>query len=180
VTPRVVLVGPPGAGKTTVGRKLAARLGLPLQDTDTAVEQAAGRKVAAIFTTDGEPAFRGLEEHAVLAGLASHRGVLSLGGGAVLSARTRAALSGHTVVFLNVGMAEGARRTGMSGSRPILAGINPRATFKALLDARLPLYREVATIEVLTDGLPAAAVTEAVLAQLPPDASGVGGTGLGG
>lgn len=166
MSPLVVLIGPPGSGKSTVGRKLGVRLGVTVLDTDTVVEQRAGCSVATIFTRDGEAAFRVLEEQAVAGSLATHPGVLSLGGGAVLSARTRTALAGHTVVLLEVGMAEGVRRTGMSSARPLLAGLNPRATFKTLLDARMPLYREVATHTVLTDGRSAGAVTTEVLQRL--------------
>ncbi|MDQ2587618.1 shikimate kinase [Saccharothrix yanglingensis] len=163
MSPRFVVLGPPGAGKTTVGRLLAERLGVTFRDTDDDVVAAAGKPISDIFTTDGEPAFRALEEQAVAAGLADHDGVLALGGGAVLSAATRERLAGHTVVFLGVGTAEGVRRTGLSTARPLLAGVNPRSTFKALLDARLPLYREVATIEVLTDDLDPEGVVDAVL-----------------
>ena len=163
MSPRYVVLGPPGAGKTTVGLLLAERLGVPFRDTDDDVVATAGKPISDIFTTDGEPAFRALEERAVAAGLEDHGGVLALGGGAVLSATTRERLAGHAVVFLNVGMAEGVRRTGLSSARPLLAGVNPRATFKALLDARLPLYREVATIEVLTDDLDPERVVDAVL-----------------
>lgn len=151
MSPIAVLVGPPGAGKTTVGRLLADELGVPFRDVDADIVVTAGKPISDIFTTDGEPAFRVLEEQAVAAALTAHSGVLALGGGAILSDRTRAALSGHTVVFLNVGMAEGVKRTGLSSARPLLAGVNPRATFKALLDARLPLYREVAVVELDTD-----------------------------
>ncbi|MFI9816685.1 shikimate kinase [Saccharothrix variisporea] len=165
MSPRYVVLGPPGAGKTTVGQLLAARLGVAFRDTDEDVVATAGKPISDIFTTDGEPAFRALEEEAVAKGLAEHDGVLALGGGAVLSAATRARLAAHTVVFLNVGMAEGVRRTGLSTARPLLAGVNPRATFKALLDARLPLYREVATIEVDTDALEPEQVVDAVLAR---------------
>ncbi|RKT56414.1 shikimate kinase [Saccharothrix australiensis] len=168
MSPRLVVLGPPGAGKTTVGRLLAERLGASFRDTDEDVVAAAGRPIADIFTTDGEPAFRALEEAAVERGLAEHDGVLALGGGAVLSAVTRARLAGHAVVFLNVGMAEGVRRTGLSTARPLLAGVNPRSTFKALLDARLPLYREVATIEVVTDDLAPEQVVDAVLDRWEP------------
>lgn len=167
MSPVVVLVGPPGAGKTTVGAALAERLGVATRDTDADVEIVAGKTVSDVFTEDGEPAFRALEREAVLAGLAEHDGVLSLGGGAVLAEQTRAALRGHTVVFLAVGMAEGVRRTGLSAARPLIDGVNPRATFKALLDARLPLYREVAAVEVATDRLGVAEVVDAVLAALP-------------
>lgn len=164
--PAVVLVGPPGAGKSTVGVLLASRLGVPFADSDRLVEDRTGQSISDIFTGDGEPAFRALEEEAVAEALRSHPGVLALGGGAVLSERTRAALRGHRVVFLAVGMAEGVRRTGLSTARPLLAGMNPRATFKALLDARLPLYREVAAVEVPTERATPAEVAEAVLAQL--------------
>jgi shikimate kinase len=166
VSPTVVLIGPPGAGKTTIGQLLAGRLGVTLRDTDADVEARAGKTITEIFTEDGEPAFRDLERQAVEAALAEHTGVLALGGGAILAESTRAALRGHRVAFLNVGMAEGVRRTGLSNARPLLSGVNPRATFKALLDARLPLYREVATFEVDTNSndpeLAAAEVLEAL------------------
>jgi shikimate kinase len=126
----------------------------------------AGRSISDIFTTEGEAAFRALEEKLVAVALAEHDGVLALGGGAVLSERTRERLAGHTVVFLNVGMAEGVRRTGMSSARPLLAGVNPRATYKALLDARLPVYRAVATVEMDTDALTPRSVATAIMEQL--------------
>lgn len=163
MSPRVVLVGPPGAGKTTIGRLLAGKLGVAFRDVDHDIESVAGKSIADIFTSDGEPVFRELEERAVATGLAEHDGVLALGGGAILSARTRERLAGHIVLFLNVGMAQGIQRTGLSTARPLLSGVNPRATFKALLDARLPLYRDVARIEVLTDDrTPDEVVAEAV------------------
>ncbi|MEU7475999.1 shikimate kinase [Lentzea sp. NPDC042327] len=163
MSPRFVVVGPPGAGKTTISELLAARLGLPFRDVDADVVASVGKPISDIFTDDGEPVFRALEEEAVAKALAEHEGVLALGGGAVLSATTRERLREHTVVFLNVGMAEGVRRTGLSSARPLLSGVNPRATFKALLDARLPLYREVATIEVVTDALDPEQVADAVI-----------------
>jgi shikimate kinase len=162
----VIIIGPPGAGKSTVGGLLAEQLDVPFRDVDEDISATAGKPITDIFATDGEPVFRALEETAVATALAEHAGVLALGGGAILSDRTRAALTGRTVVFLNVGMAEGMRRTGMSTARPLLAGVNPRATFKALLDARLPLYREVATVEVATDDLPPDEIVAAVLTAL--------------
>ena len=170
--PAVVLVGPPGAGKSTVGRLLAARIGVDFTDVDDLIVARAGRSISEIFITDGEPVFRQLEEAEVAGALAGRHGVLALGGGAVLSQRSRSRIHGHRVVFLSVGMAEGVRRTGLSTARPLLAGVNPRATFAALLNARLPLYREVATVEVATDGRRPDEVAEDVL-----DAIGaVGGT----
>ncbi|MFN2479752.1 MAG: shikimate kinase [Pseudonocardiaceae bacterium] len=150
--PAVVLVGPPGAGKSTVGRLLGDRIGVDFTDVDDLIVARAGRSISEIFITDGEPVFRELEEAEVADALAGCTGVLALGGGAVLSEGTRTRLRGRRVVFLSVGMAEGVRRTGMSTARPLLAGVNPRATFAALLNARLPLYRQVATAEVATDG----------------------------
>lgn len=164
--PLLVLVGAPGAGKSTVGPLLAERLGVEFADLDELIVGRAGRSISEIFTTEGEAAFRALEEDAVSEALVAHGGVLALGGGAVLSERTRAALRGHRVVFLSVTMPEGVRRTGLSTARPLLAGVNPRATFKALLDARLPLYREVAMAEVSTAGRSPGEVVDAVLATM--------------
>lgn len=151
IRPAVVLVGPPGSGKSSVGRTLARLTGLPLRDTDADIENAAGRRIAEIFTNDGEDVFRELERAAVATALVSHAGILSLGGGAILDDNSRSLLAGHTVVYLSLTMPTGVRRTGMAANRPLLVGVNPRATFKALLDARLPLYREVAVFEVETD-----------------------------
>ena len=171
--PSVVIVGPPGAGKTTVGRLLARRMGLAFTDIDAVIVERAGKPIADMFTEDGEDAFRALERAVVAEALESTDGVLALGGGSVLAAITRERLRGHRVVHLNVGLADGIRRTGMSAARPLLAGVNPRATFKALLDARAPLYREVATVEIDTNRRSANQVTRAVLeaiGELPADA----------
>ncbi len=162
----MVLVGPPGSGKTTVGRVLARRLGLGFTDVDALIVERAGKSIAAMFTEDGEDAFRALERAVVAEALTATDGVLALGGGSVLAAVTRERLRGHRVVHLKVGLADGIRRTGMSTARPLLAGVNPRATFKALLDARAPLYREVATVEIDTSRRSPTQVARAVLEAL--------------
>ncbi len=107
MAPKAVLVGPPGAGKSTIGRRLAQALDLSLFDTDVAVEEEAGRTIAEIFVQEGEPAFRALEEEIVRKAIESHEGIVSLGGGSILSERTRELLKGQTVIYLEISVAEG-------------------------------------------------------------------------
>lgn len=164
-SPVVVLVGPPGAGKSTVGELLARVYGVGFRDTDADVEAAAGRSVADVFLEDGEETFRALERAAVIAGLAEHDGVLALGGGAVLDPATQADLAAHTVVFLDVSLAEAAPRVGLSGARPLLVG-NPRARWQALMAQRRPIYERVATVRVGTDGIAPDEVVQRVLDAL--------------
>ena len=161
VRPRVVLVGPPGAGKTTVGRLLAHRWAVELCDTDAMISTSVGKAISEIFVDDGEAAFRLLEQSAVVRALTSDCGVVSLGGGAVTAAPTRERLADQTVAFLDVGLAAAASRVGFSGARPLLLG-NVRSQLKGLLDARRPLYDEVATFTVATDGVPPEAVADEI------------------
>jgi shikimate kinase len=151
MSPVLVLVGVMGAGKTTVGTLVAEALGVPFRDTDDDIVAATGKPISDIFVDDGEEHFRALERQAVAAALDGFDGVLALGGGAVMAAETRERLSGHRVVFLSVELADAVRRVGLGAGRPLLA-INPRATLKHLLDQRRPLYLEVATTTVVTDG----------------------------
>lgn len=151
-----------GAGKTTVAELLAARLGVGVRDTDADVEATAGKPVSEIFVDDGEDAFRALEREAVAHALGEHDGILSLGGGAVLAEETRAALTGHTVVFLRVGLADAVARVGLGTGRPLLLG-NVRARVKHLLDERTPIYESVATVVVDTSGRTPDQVADTIL-----------------
>ena len=149
--PRVVLVGPPGSGKSTVARLVAARLGAVPRDTDDDVEQLAGMTVADVFVEKGEDGFRDLERTAVAVALRDHDGVLALGGGSVLDEGTRALLVGLHVVFLDVGIKDAASRIGLNRDRPLLLG-NPRAQWLRLMEARRPVYEGLASARVDTDG----------------------------
>ena len=145
-----MLVGAPGAGKTTVGELLAARLGVPFRDADAVIEQRAGKPIPEIFFDDGEEVFRALERETIASALGSFTGVLALGGGAILDEDTREALRAHTVVFLSVELSDAVKRVGLGVGRPLLA-VNPRATLKYLMEQRRPLYASVATHTIATD-----------------------------
>jgi shikimate kinase len=167
-----VLVGPPGSGKTTVGELVAKERDVAFRDTDHDVEARAGKPISDIFIEDGEESFRAMEAVAVDAALGEHDGVLALGGGAVLDPATRERLRGQHVVFLDVGLTDAAQRVGFARNRPLLV-VNPRAELKRMLDARRPLYLEVATATVATDGRTPEEVAADVLATLDePGSSG--------
>jgi len=161
----IVLIGPMGSGKTTVGGLVAERLGTAVRDTDHDVEATAGREISEIFVDDGEAAFRALERAAVAEALATHDGVLALGGGAVLDPETRDLLAGHDVVFLRVGLSDAVKRVGLGTSRPLLLG-NVRGRIKTLLDERTPVYESVATLSVETDGREPQDIADEIVAAL--------------
>jgi shikimate kinase len=164
MTPKAVLIGMPGSGKSTIGRRLAKALAVPLLDTDAKIVETAGRSIADIFA-EGEPAFRKIEADVIRDALAQHDGVVSLGGGAVTTPEVREALEGHTVVYLEISAAEGIRRTTGSG-RPLLAGDDPGAKYRALMAQRAPLFRNVATIRINTNRRNPGAVVRHIMHKL--------------
>ncbi|MCW2564555.1 MAG: shikimate kinase [Mycobacterium sp.] len=166
MAPKAVLIGLPGSGKSTIGRRLAKALDVSLLDTDAAIEETTGRTIADIFATDGEPEFRRIEEDVIRSALQSHDGVLSLGGGAVTTQGVRDALSGHMVIFLEISAAEGVRRTGGSTVRPLLAGGDRGEKFRKLMAERVPLYRQVATMRINTNRRNPGAVVRHVVERL--------------
>jgi shikimate kinase / 3-dehydroquinate synthase len=169
--PVVVLVGPPGAGKSTVGRLLAGKLGVEFHDTDDVVERTAGTTIPELFRVRGEAHFRALEHDVVVAELAGHAGVLALGGGAVMDPATRAALRDHLVVFLDVDARQAVRRVGRSGNRPLLEG-DPAGKFDALMRQRRAVYEAVATtVCVTTDRRPADVAAEILRTLAAQDAT---------
>jgi len=149
MSPKALLVGAPGAGKTTVGKALARRLGVDFRDTDDDIVALAGKSIPDIFVEDGEDAFRGLETQALAASLTGFDGVLSLGGGVVMRPENRELLVGQTVVWLEVTLADAVQRVGLGTSRPLLLG-NVRGRLLELLTERTPVYAAVATMRVST------------------------------
>ena len=157
MAPKAVLVGMPGSGKSTIGRRLAKAMRVPLLDTDVAIVETTARTIADIFANDGEKEFRR---------------IVSLGGGAVTSPGVRDALAGHTVVYLEIGAAEGIRRTTGGPTRPLLAGADPAERYRTLMDERVPLYRQVATMRVNTNRRNPGAVVRYLAARLENPGTG--------
>jgi shikimate kinase len=149
-----------------VGRLIARHAGIAFRDSDADVEATAKLRVADIFFELGEEHFRLLEKAAVQAALDEHDGVLALGGGAILDDETRALLRKHQVVFLSVGLADAAKRVGFNRDRPLLLG-SPRAQLNALMEARRPLYTEVADFVVTTDAKTPDAIAREIAGLLP-------------
>lgn len=160
----IALIGAPGAGKSTVGRQLADRLQLPFVDVDTRIEAHTGKLVREIFADDGETRFRALERDASIAALAEP-GVVSLGGGAVMTAEVADALRPVTVVWLEVSVTQASRRVGLNQARPLLLG-NLRGTLIKLLAERTPVYQNLATITVHTDSTPVRVIVDQIISEL--------------
>ncbi|MEU7828940.1 MULTISPECIES: shikimate kinase [unclassified Nonomuraea] len=163
---KAVLIGPPGSGKTTLGRLLAGLLGVSFRDTDADVEATAGKPVADIFIEEGEARFRELELLAVRKALAEHDGVLALGGGAVLNEEAQRLLAGQPVVYLQVGLSDAVQRVGLASARPLLV-LSPRSQLKKLMEERRPIYERLAVLTVVTDKREPAELAEEIMKGLP-------------
>ena len=169
----VVLIGPPGAGKSSVGALLATELGVPFRDTDDLVATAAGKPVGDIFVEDGEAAFRQFERAAVargLEGFGTGGGILALGSGAVLDADVRRLIDRGKIIYLEAEFGAVAKRTGLDKPRVVIPG-NPRGRLRAMLEERRPLYESLAALTVPTDDLTPEEVATELVKQLAAEGS---------
>ena len=162
----VVLIGPPGAGKSTIGKILAQKMQRDFIDTDHLIEETTGKKIADIFLIDGEVEFRRIERDVVLASIKKKGYVISLGGGSVLDSEVETALSKMAeVIFLDVSISNAAPRVGFNRERPLLLG-NPRQQWISLMEKRRPIYERIATRRISTDNRKAHEVVEELLPEL--------------
>jgi shikimate kinase len=165
--PKAVLIGPPGAGKSSVGRQLAKILTCEILDTDLEIERQSGKKISAIFTDDGEAVFRALEKSVVLDALQNAKGVVALGGGSVLDSDVADYLSKSSipVAYLEVSISQAAPRVGFNKERPLLT-INPRQQWMALMEKRRPIYESLATFKIATDNRKPAEVAQEIATSI--------------
>ncbi len=168
MTPQLILIGPPGAGKSSVGKSLAARLNVAFADTDALIEEKVGKKISEIFLEEGEPFFREVEERVCCEAIAQSGGVLSLGGGSVLSVVTQDALnnSGIPIVFLDVSLTVAAPRVGFNRDRPLLVN-NPRQQWQILMDKRRPIYESLASLHIDVDEKSVSKIVDEILSEVP-------------
>ena len=162
----IILIGPPGAGKTSVGKALAKKLALNFLDSDKVVEEKSGKSISEIFITDGEPAFREMERAAVIDLIENQDGVIALGGGSVMDLEvSKRLLPMAHVVFLDVSISNAAPRVGFNRDRPLLLG-NPRQQWIALMEKRRSTYEALAKARVSTDNKKPVEVVEEILKEL--------------
>ncbi len=150
--PRAVLIGPPGAGKSSVARQLGRMLDCPVVDTDSVIEKKSGKTISEIFVEDGEAKFREIEREVVLDEIKNNESVLALGGGSVLNAEVAQSLRDNSVpvIYLEVSISQAAPRVGFNKDRPLLT-MNPRQQWLALMEVRRPIYEGLASFKVNTD-----------------------------
>jgi len=164
--PPIILIGPPGAGKTSVGKALAKKLSLNFLDSDKVVEEKSGKSISEIFITDGEPAFREMERAAVIDLIENQDGVIALGGGSVMDLEvSKRLLLMANVVFLDVSISNAAPRVGFNRDRPLLLG-NPRQQWIALMEKRRSTYEALAKTRVSTDNKKPVEVVEEIVKEL--------------
>jgi len=165
--PLIVLIGPPGSGKTSVGKALGKLLDLPVRDTDAIVESIEGKSISDIFLEDGEIKFREVEQNVVLGELERTEGILSLGGGSVLDPKVQEKLlnSSALVAFLDVGISNAAPRVGFNRDRPLLT-VNPRQQWIALMEVRRPIYERLAWRKFSTDDLKPMEVAKEIIREM--------------
>jgi len=149
---KIVLIGPPGAGKSSIGKSLAKELNLNFIDSDSEIEKISHKKISEIFIEDGEPAFRLLEVDVVRRVLADFDGVISLGGGAPINPEIQEVLqdANYPVVFIDVSIAQAAIRIGFNKDRPLLL-VNPRQQWISLMNDRRPIYEKLASQTISSD-----------------------------
>ncbi len=163
---RLVLIGAPGAGKSTVGKALSEKLNREFLDTDTLIQDLTGKTITDIFVVDGEEAFRAIELKVLADVLKSENTVISLGGGAPISEQAQRLItdSQSLVIFLDVSLATAAPRVGFNRDRPLLLG-NPRAQWQALSDKRRPIYERLADVVIKVDEMDVDAIVTAIVEE---------------
>ena len=165
--PRLILIGPPGCGKSTVGAALAQKLIIDFIDTDLAIEASYGQKISDIFVDKGEEFFRDLEFKVLDQSLMKEDCVLSLGGGAPIAQRAQEILktARAPIFFLDVSLAVAAPRVGFNRDRPLLLG-NPRAQWQSLAETRRPIYESLASFVIKVDAMSVEEVVDAIVSKL--------------